>query len=229
MWQKSVWVGGSSLQVGNPSGKGVDDHVQGRLFRRQPLLHVDQPRTLEGADPPGPRGSRVHRDPHRGSAAVQPGLRRGFPARSKGAEGGDRWIRRHSVRHPGVQPLHPRSAEECHRLGIAAVGSEFLRADAGRRDRGICRAARNSDGAAEPAGRAQLLQCPADDGTRGLHPILPGDLPGRGRGRRRVHQDLPCQLHESVPDLRHSGPHRHTSHVSSASLHDSCATLGHRS
>ena len=68
-------------------------------------------------------------------------------------------------------------------------------------------------GATEPARRAQLLQRPADDRTRGLHPILPGDLPRRGRGRRRVHQDLPRELHGPVPDVRHSGPHRHTSNV----------------
>jgi chromate reductase len=42
---------------------GKDEHgqVQGRILRREPLLHLHQPRTLPGPDQPGPRGPRVHR------------------------------------------------------------------------------------------------------------------------------------------------------------------------
>jgi hypothetical protein len=74
---------------------------------------------------------------------------------------------------PGVQPLHSRSAEERHRLGLAAVGRELLRPHPGRRDRGIHRPDRHSHGPTEPARRTELLQRPADDRTGGLYPVLP--------------------------------------------------------
>ena len=44
---------------------------------------------------------------------------------------------------------------------------------------------------AEPARRAQLLQRPSDDLTRGLHPVLtPGVFTGRRRGHRRLDREF---------------------------------------
>ena len=72
-----------------------------RLLRRQPLLHVDQPRPVAGADPAGAGRPRVHRDPDREPAAVQPGLRRELPAR------GRRRSRRRSPRSDAVLFVTP--------------------------------------------------------------------------------------------------------------------------
>ena len=65
------------------------------------------------------------------------------------------------------------------RLGVAAMG-RLVRPDAGRRDRGIRRTDWDSIGPTEPARGAQLLQRPANDRTRGLHPILTRLFPGEG-------------------------------------------------
>ena len=54
----------------------------------------------------------------------------------------------------------------------------------------------------------ELLQRPADDRTRGLHQLLPRDLPRRRRVRQRVDQGLPQELHGRVPRPRRAGPDR---------------------
>ena len=78
------------------------------------------------------------------------------------------------VRHARVQPIDPGGVEERHRLGVAAVGAELVRPHAGRCHRGVDRADRHGGRPAEPARRAELLQRPADDRPRGLHPVTPG-------------------------------------------------------
>jgi hypothetical protein len=62
-------------------------------------------------------------------------------------------------------------AEERHRLGIQAVGPELLRSPARRRDRRVRGVDRHRAGSTEPASGAQFLQRPADDLTRGVHPV----------------------------------------------------------
>ncbi len=177
--------------TGNPSGReSMTTYQVGYFVGSLSSTSINRD-PVQGADPPGARRPGVHRDPDREPAAVQPGLRRELPTRGQRAEGGDRSVRRHPVRHPGVQPVHSRSAEERDRLGVAAVGPELLRPHPGGGDRGVHRADRHRGGPAEPARRAQLLQRPADDRAGGLHPVLSGGLPRRRRGRRRVHQDLP--------------------------------------
>ena len=172
----------------NPSARRKGEHaqLQGRILRRKPLVHVHQPRALPGPDQPGPGGPRVHRDPDRQPAPLQPGPRRELPARGGRAQGRDPPVRRRPVRHPGVQPVDPRRAEERHRLGLAAVGPERLRPHPRRGDRGLHRPDRHGRRPAEPAGGAELLQRPPDDRTRGLHHLLPRGLP---RGRQ-VHQRI---------------------------------------
>lgn len=62
------------------SRKEENDNVQGRILRRRkPLVHVHQPGTLQGPDPPCARGPRVHGDPDPEPRPVQPRLRRGLP------------------------------------------------------------------------------------------------------------------------------------------------------
>ena len=56
-------------------------------------------------------------------------------------------------------------------------GQNSFHHNSGRRDRSVHRGHRHRGGAAEPARRAQLLQRPADDLTRGLHPVHGGALP----------------------------------------------------
>ena len=59
---------------------------------------------------------------------------------------------------------------------LRPLGAELLRPHPRRRNRGIHRPHRYGGRAAEPAGRAQLLQRPADDLARGLHPLRPGGV-----------------------------------------------------
>ena len=67
----------------------------------------------------------------------------------------------------------PGALEERHRLGVSTMGGELVRSHPGRGDRRLHRPDRHRHGPAEPARRAQLLQRPANDLTRGVHPVLP--------------------------------------------------------
>ena len=136
-----------------------------------------------------------------------------YPPEADRLEGSDRPIRRCPLRHPRVQPIHPRCIEECNRLGVAALGPELLRPHSRRRHWGIQWADRHSGQSAKPARCPQLLQCPSDDRAGGLHPIHTGDLHRRWRGHRRRDGGLPEQLHERVPHPSRSGADGHPATV----------------
>jgi hypothetical protein len=87
-------------------------------------------------------------------------------------------------------------------------GPERLRPHPGRRDRRIHRPDRHSRRATKPASGAELLQRPADDRTRGLHHLLPRDIPRGRQVRQRVDHGLPQELHGRVPRPRRAGPDR---------------------
>lgn len=103
------------------------------------------------------------------------------------------------------QPVDPRSVEERDRLGVSTMGRELLRPHPGSGDRRFCRSDRHRPGPAKPARCAQLLQRPADDLTRGLHPVLPGCLQGRRRGHQRLHSRIPPRPYGRVPHLHRHG------------------------
>ena len=69
--------------------------------------------------------------------------------------------RRRPVRHPRVQPVDPRRAQERHRLGLPALGPERLRPHPRRRDRRIHRPDRHRRRPAEPARRCSASATPA--------------------------------------------------------------------
>ena len=60
---------------------------------------------------------------------------------------------------PGVQPVHPRRAEERHRLGVPPLGPELLPPHPGRRDRRVDRRDRHRGG--QQSLRAVLSFCNA--------------------------------------------------------------------
>ena len=99
-----------------------------------------------------------------------------YPPEADRPQGRHRQVRRHPVRHPGIQPLDPGSIEERDRLGLSSVGPECIRPHPCRGHRRVDRADRHRARPAEPAARAQLLQRSADDRAGGLHPILTGGL-----------------------------------------------------
>ena len=78
-----------------------------------------------------------------------------------------------------VTPEYNRSipgALKNHRLGLPAVREKLVRPHSGGRDRSIPWSDRHSCRPAEYACRSQLLQRPAHDRTRGVHPVLTGRL-----------------------------------------------------
>ena len=92
-------------------------------------------------------------------------------------------VGRGAVRHARVQPIDPRAPEERDRLGIRPWGQNSFAhipaavIGASRRDRHRRRAA-------EPARRAELLQCAADDiARRRTSSSRPGLRRGRGGDR----------------------------------------------
>ena len=83
-----------------------------------------------------------------------------YPPEARRLEGRHRQVRRHLVRHPGVQPLDTGSVEERDRLGLAAVGPERLRPHPGRRHRRVDRPDRHRGRPAEPARQCSASATP---------------------------------------------------------------------
>jgi len=81
---------------------------------------------------------------------------------------------------------------------------------------GASRRDRHGARSAEPARCARLLQRAADDGTRGVHQVLPGALPRRRRDHRRVDRGVPHRLHGGVPRVHRSCADRSPSALMSA-------------
>ena len=70
-----------------------------------------------------------------------------------------------------VQPVHSWRAQECHRLGKPAVRQELVHAEAVRRDWDFAWKDRDGGRTAAPAQHSRLLQLPADEFHRGVHPV----------------------------------------------------------
>ncbi len=108
---------------------------------------------------------------------------------------------------PGVQPFHSGCAQERHRLGQPAVRHERAHPEAVGHHRNIAGEDRDRRGAAAPAKHPELLQLPADELGRGVHPVRSRIDLRRRRGHECHARRVPAQLHDGVPRVHRARVH----------------------